>query len=226
MEIKQKIYQTKSQDLDQKGRVLIAVNALGNEDADGDISKPGSFKKTLKENFDRVRWFLNHDMTILLGVPVKGYEEGDYLKMEAQFNLEKQIARDTYEDYKLYAEYGKSLEHSVGLQAIKYTIDQEKYTRTVTEWKLWEFSTLTHWGANENTPLLGIKSMTDLISKADNIEQVKEILAKMNTGNFSDTRKKQSEILIESLFMEPSRITPKQKADLKKISELLNFTNI
>lgn len=220
--IKQKYYQTKAESLDQKGRVLIAVNAFGNEDSDGDISAAGSFKKTLKENFDRVRWFLNHDTTLLLGVPVKGFEEGGYLKMEAQFNLEKQIARDTYEDYKLYAEYGKSLEHSVGLQAIKYTIDQNKQTRTVTEWKLWEFSTLTHWGANSNTPLLGIKSADELL-KGLSDEQVKEILSRMNNGNFSDARKEKAEKYYESLFEEPSRITPKQKADLKKITELLNF---
>ena len=73
--VKQKIYQSKAANLDTKGRVLIAVNAFGNTDSDGDISAPGSFKKTLKENFNRVRWFLNHDTTILLGVPIKGYEE-------------------------------------------------------------------------------------------------------------------------------------------------------
>ena len=164
MEIKQKIFESKAVDLDRKGQVLIAVNAFGNTDSDGDISLAGSFKKTLKENFDRVRWFLNHDVTILLGVPIKGYEEGKYLKMQAQFNLEKQIARDTYEDYKLYAEHGKSLEHSVGLQAIKYAIDNETRVRSVSEWKLWEFSTLTHWGANSDTPLLGIKGLLDQMS--------------------------------------------------------------
>ena len=220
MEIKQKIYQTKAEDLDQKGRVLIAVNAFGNEDSDGDISAPGSFKKTLKENFDRVRWFLNHDVAILLGVPIKGTEDNQYLKMEAQFNLEKQVARDTYEDYKLYAEYGKSLEHSVGLQAIKYTIDQNKQVRTITEWKLWEFSTLTHWGANENTPLLGIKS---LVEQFNDPEKVKEILSKMNNGQFSDTRKKQAEKTYKSLFIEPSRMTLDEKADMKTILKLINI---
>lgn len=208
MEIKQKIFESKAVDLDKKGQVLIAVNAFGNTDSDNDISLPGSFKKTLKENFARVRWFLNHDVTILLGVPIKGFEEGQYLKMQAQFNLEKQIARDTYEDYKLFQEHGKSLEHSVGLQAIKWTFDETKGVRTISEWKLWEFSTLTHWGANENTPLLGIKSRLEEMG---------------NNTNYSDERKRQIEQTQKALFIEPSRVTLDQKAAIKQLNKLLNF---
>jgi len=214
--IRHKLFQTKAADLDQKGRVLIAVNAIGNTDADGDISAPGSFRKTLKENFDRVRWFLNHDVTILLGVPIAGREEDGYLKMEAQFNLEKQIARDTYEDYKLYAEYGKSLEHSVGLQAIKYRIDEAAMTRTVQEWKLWEFSTLTHWGANENTPLLGIKSLD---------EKRKLLEGMAGNASYSDQRKRNIESAYKALFElpEPTRITPQQQKAVTEIARSLNF---
>ncbi len=222
MEIKQKLYETKTEDLDQKGRVRIAVNAFGNTDSDGDISLPGSFKKTLKEHFARVRWFLNHDMRILLGVPVKGTETEEYLIMEAQFNMEKQISRDTYEDYKLYLEFGKSLEHSVGLEAIKYTIDRtdpDKWIRRISEWKLWEFSTLTFWGANENTPLLGIKSLLTAFSEP---ERVKEILSRMNTGNYSDTRRQLAEQSYISLFEEPSRDTLNQKADISVLFSTIN----
>lgn len=225
MEIKHKVFSTKADALETKGRVLIAVNAFGNTDSDNDISAPGSFKKTLKESFNRVRWFLNHDVTILLGVPVKGYEDANYLIMEAQFNLEKQIARDTYEDYKLYAEYGKSLEHSVGLEPIKYTIDQTKVVRTVTEWKLWEFSTLTHWGSNSNTPMLGIKSADQLLRQFNDPEMVKQILSKMNAGPYSDDRKKAAEVHYKSLFVEPSRLTLDDKADMKQLCRLIKINS-
>jgi HK97 family phage prohead protease len=212
-------WETKVMELDKKGQVLIAVNGIGNEDSDGDISAPGSFKKTLKENFARSRWFLNHDTTKLLGVPIKGTETPSYLEMLAQLNLEKEIGRDTYSDYLLYQEYNKSLEHSIGVQAIKYNIDEQKMIRTVTEWKLWEFSTLTSWGSNSNTPLIGIKAL--LKGETDPIK-IAEILNKVNTGNYSDTRKKEAEH-IQSLFLQPSRITDKQRADLKKLTELINF---
>ena len=111
MEIVNKSIITKTNDVDEQGRVVIAVNAIGNEDADGDISMPGSFNKTLKEDFARLKWFLNHDPSILLGVPISGEEKDDLVQMTSQFNMKKQISRDTYEDYKLYAEQGRKLEH-------------------------------------------------------------------------------------------------------------------
>ncbi len=39
--------------------------------------------------------------------------------MVGQLNLEKQIGRDTLADYKLFAENGRTLEHSIGVKAIK-----------------------------------------------------------------------------------------------------------
>lgn len=206
--IKQHIYPSQIKDLTEKGMVKIAVNAFNNEDSDGDISMPGSFKKTLTEHFDRVRWFLNHDTTQLLGVPVKGYEEGRHLVMEAKFNLEKQIAKDTYQDYKLYAEHGKTLEHSIGVQAMQYEIDRERGIRRVKEWKLWEFSTLTSWGANQDTPLLGIKAM---------LEQMQA------NKDYSDQRKRAIENAYESLFIEPARTTREGEADFKKLVNQFDF---
>lgn len=156
MEIINKSIVTKTNDVDEQGRVVIAVNAIGNEDADGDISMPGSFNKTLKEDFNRLKWFLNHDPTILLGIPISGEEKDDLVQMTSQFNMKKQIARDTFEDYKLYAEHGRTLEHSIGVNAIARNKNNPK---EVLQWKMWEYSTLTNWGANERTPLLDIKGM-------------------------------------------------------------------
>jgi HK97 family phage prohead protease len=192
-------------ELGKKGMVKIAVNAFNNLDSDQDISRPGSFSKTLKENFDRVRWFLNHNVTQLLGVPVKGYETEKFLIMIARFNLSKEIGRDTYEDYKLYLSEGKTLEHSIGVQPVKFEVDQESGIRTVTEWKLWEFSTLTHWGANESTPLIGIKGRQRAEQMLDN-------------PNYSDSRKYD----LEALLTKPSRDTSETKAALTRFINLLN----
>lgn len=144
-------------DIDEKGRIVVAANAFGNIDSDRDISLPGSFDKTIRENFYRVKWFLNHDRTQLLGCPIEASPTKDYLRVVGQINLDKQIGRDTYADYKLFADHGKTLEHSIGVDAIKYIEDRENDVRKVQEWKWWEYSTLTSWGANENTPLLSIK---------------------------------------------------------------------
>lgn len=187
------IYKTinkKIEDITDKGQVVIAVNAIGIEDDDGDISLPGSFDKTIQNNFNRLKWFLNHDTSILLGVPVSGKEECGLIKMTSQFNMKKQISRDTYEDYKLYAEYGKSLEHSVGVKAIRRNPANAK---EVEEWEMWEYSTLTNWGANPVTPLLDIKSM-DKSAAEDHIK----FLGKALAGKFSEERLKKLE---ESVLM-------------------------
>lgn len=134
---------TKANDVDEKGVVTVAVNGIGVKDSQDDISMPGSFNKTLKENFNRMRWFLNHRTDQLLGVPLSGEEKENNLVMVGQINLKKQMGRDTLEDYKLYAENGRTLEHSIGVKAIKR---DEADRRKVKEWFMGEYSTLTAWG--------------------------------------------------------------------------------
>lgn len=150
------ICKTKSADADEKGIVTVAVNGIGIKDADKDISASGSFTKTLNENFSRCKWFLNHNKTQLLGCPLEGKEQGGNLVMIGAINLKKQIGLETYEDYKLYAENGKTLEHSVGVRAIKRDPANHEIVK---EWFLGEYSTLTHWGANPQTFLMDIKEM-------------------------------------------------------------------
>ncbi len=151
-------YKTKANDVDEeRGVVTVAVNGIGVKDSQNDISMPGSFNKTLKENIGRMKWFLNHDVTQLLGVPLSGKEEDGNLVMVGQLNLEKQIGRDILSDYKLYAENGRTLEHSIGVRAIKRDTEDP---RKVLEWKMFEYSTLTGWGSNPQTFLVGIKSAT------------------------------------------------------------------
>ena len=72
--IKSLQYKTKANDVDEKGIVTVAVNGIGVKDSQNDISMPGSFNKTLKENIGRMRWFLNHRTDQLLGVPLSGKE--------------------------------------------------------------------------------------------------------------------------------------------------------
>jgi len=212
-------------DIDGKGRIIVAANAFNNEDAHKDISLPGSFNKTLKENFNRLRWFLNHDTSLLLGVPIQGKEAFPYLELEGQLNMNKQISRDVYEDYKLYAEHGKSLEHSVGVSAIKKEIKSD--VRHVSEWKMWEYSTLTAWGANENTPMIGMKSLTDL---TDGIDWLNTMLTK---GNYTDERFLQIEKHLsdlKTLVTEPQASTQddKPKENVTNVIEaikLYNFLN-
>lgn len=174
---------TRTNDVDEKGIVTVAVNGIGIQDADGDISAKGSFNKTLKENFSRVKWLYNHDRGILLGCPIEGKEIDGNLVMTGAINLKKQIGRDVLEDYKLYAEYGKTLEHSIGVKAIKR---DDKDKRIVKEWSLWEYSTLSSWGANPQTFLIDIKN-----ADKQTIQEHIGFLKKALTMRYSDDKLKE-----------------------------------
>lgn len=181
-QMKSLVYKTKANDVDEKGIVTVAVNGIGVKDSQGDISMPGSFDKTLTEHIHKMRWFLNHKTDQLLGVPLSGKEENGNLIMVGKINLEKQMGRDVLADYKLYAENGRTLEHSIGVSAVKR---DEADKSKVLEWKMWEYSTLTAWGANPQTFLVNIKSAT-----REQVEEAARFLSKAAEGKYghSDER--------------------------------------
>jgi len=59
-------------DLDSKEGVVVAyANVYDFEDSDGDISAKGSFKRTVNNNFKRIRVLKDHNSTISLGIPLE-----------------------------------------------------------------------------------------------------------------------------------------------------------
>ena len=200
-------------DIDEKkGIVTMYVNAFDNLDSDGDISAKGSFAKTTKENMHRIKHFLNHNPDMLLGVPLSFTEDNFGLLATSQMNMNKQIAKDVFADYVLFAEHNKTLEHSVRVQDVKRDTKDE---RIVTEWKLWEYSTLYSWGANEKTPLVNIKSMDDL-----------ELM--MREGEYSVEKSKEIErlyIQITNLLKPGSTSKEKPLITLSEKETIELFTN-
>ncbi len=180
-------------DLDEtKGIVVIYLNAFNLEDTDGDISLPGSFKRTFKNNGDRIQHWLNHNRDQLIGVPIKLGEDDYGAYAHSQLNMKKQLSRDVFEDYKLFAEHNKTLEHSVRVSPVKFeeTRDKDRTIRSVSEWKMiMEYSTVYGWGANSGTPLIDIKAFSDL-----------ELM--MRKGNYSDEKAR----LIEETYNRLKRL--------------------
>lgn len=149
----------KAVDATEQGRVTILANGLNIEDAQGDISCTGSFAKTLndfKSGRRNIFHYKNHDRNETIGFIIDGNESPTDLVLESQLNLNKQIGRETYEDYKLAQQLGKNIEHSIGVYAIKRA---DKDTRRVLEWQLEEVSTLTKRGANPSTGFINLKSI-------------------------------------------------------------------
>ena len=167
--------QTKDVD-EQEGLVTVAVNGFNIMDSQGDISMPGSFKKTLKEGFKRLKWFLDHDVHKQIGVPVEGYETNTHLVMTGRIAKNTTLGHDVLELYKLNAECGHEMEHSIGVTAIKR--DEENPAK-VLEWRLYEYSTLMGWGANPSTFLVDIKTATDEQVRHA-VEYMRQALTKCN----------------------------------------------
>lgn len=206
-------------DLDTtKGIVTVYINAFNVEDSDGDMSLPGSFKRTFKNNGDTIQHWLNHDRNQLIGVPIKLYEDEIGAIAVSQLNLNKQLSRDVFEDYKLFAEHNKTLQHSVRVAPIKFEEDRSnnRYVRRVNEWKMiMEFSTVYGWGSNQQTPLIDIKSMDDL-----------ELM--MREGNYSDEKAKEIEALYNKLKMllakaDPQGTPPQDPPALTEQDRIIKF---
>lgn len=144
-----------TKEVDEKGRVTFAISRYDFKDSDGDIVTRGAFKKTIKENKARIKHLKFHDTRLSPGTVKNIYDDGDYLVMESQLNLETEIGRDTYSEYKS----GQATEHSIGYSVVRSSFSKENDANMLTEVKLWEGSTLLAWGANSQTPVLGIKSL-------------------------------------------------------------------
>jgi HK97 family phage prohead protease len=179
-----KNHKSKVLNADVKGIVTVQISAFGNRDAHGDVMGAKAYNKTLSEGFNRLKWFVNHGHDVygaaLVGVPVSYNITPQGVEITGQINTEKEMGRDILSDYLLYASHGKSLEHSVGIDVIKR---DEKNNDVITELRLWEYSTLTTWGANPLTPLIDVKSATDadniqVESYLDSLSQYAEMLTK------------------------------------------------
>ncbi len=143
-------------DIDEKAGIVTGYFSIfGNKDSDNDVITKGAYKKTLSENYNRVKHLYQHDPF----QPLAGVKNGALKVSEDSKGLyfESTISKTSWgrDAIQLYAD-GVVDEHSVGFQTVKAT-DKGGY-REITEIKLWEGSTVT-WGAND---LARSKSALDL----------------------------------------------------------------
>ena len=186
-------------ELDEKTGIVIAyANAYNNEDSDGDISAPGSFAKTVNENKKRIRVLKDHDRRISLGVPIEMKADDPVgLLTTTQFNMKKEVARDMFTDIQLMKENGLNAELSIGYDIVSRG---EKDNRVITEYKLWEYSFLTSWAANELATVGEIKNIKSTYG-------ILELIEKSYNLKYSDTRLRQIEELLKSLTLGPDATT-------------------
>ena len=192
MQFKQVSHEIKELD-DAKGVVVAYASVYNNIDSDKEVIMPGAFTKTVNENYKRIRVLKDHNPTIGLGVPLQINTTDSYgLLTTTQFNLKKEVSRDMYEDIKLFLANGLNAELSIGFQTIKSIeerLDEENEIEKITEVKLWEYSFLSNWAANERAIVQNVKSKKDFI----------DLLVKMYNLPYSDERLKAVENILKSL---------------------------
>ena len=195
MEFKQIAYDLKELD-DSKGVVTAYANVYNNTDSDGDISAPGSFTKTVSENFKRIRVLKDHNPTLMIGVPLTIDPKDSYgLLTTSQFNMNKPLGKDMFTDVKLMHESGLNAELSIGYNVMQR---DPKNKSIITEYKLMEYSFLSSWAANELATVQNIKAIKSHYG-------LMELIQKSYDLNYSDERLKQIENLLKALDQEPSQ---------------------
>lgn len=214
MEFKQLAYDIK--DFDEKqGIVKAYANAYGNEDSDQDISAKGSFNRTVKNNFKRIRVLKDHNPTISLGVPLEIDPSDEFgLLTTTKFNLKKEVARDMFTDIQLMKENGLNAELSIGYNVLQR---DQKNKSIITEYKLHEYSFLTSWAANELATVQDIKGLKSHYG-------FMELLQKSYNLDYSDTRLRQIEDLLKALDSKDSLTDNTPEVNPLIIDTLTNFT--
>lgn len=154
-------------DVDGKKGIVTGYFAnFDNVDSDGDIIRKGAFVKTVMENGPasnrpRIKHLFNHNPTQPLGKLTVLNEDAKGLYYESQVGT-----HTLGQDFIKMVESGLITEHSIGYRIIKrneinsyegYIKNPESGWHELTEIKLYEGSSLSAWGANELTPITGLK---------------------------------------------------------------------
>jgi HK97 family phage prohead protease len=234
-------FQHEIKDIDTvQGVIRLYANAYGNKDSDGDISEQGSFTKTCRERLKQIKHLKDHDRKQLLGFPIEFDTSDSYgLLVTSKINMEKQICKDVFSDYKFFAENKRPIEHSIGYGIVKFTIenaeDYAKRIRRIQEYKLYEYSTLSFLGANDRSIAVD--------AKGQNIYTLKEDMILLNEmfekGNYSDEHFKEIEQKLSDIkdrinemktlnIEEPQESTPiiEPNSLFEKSDNKINYINI
>ena len=231
---KSMIYNYKSfnlevKDVDTKQGVVSGYfSAFGNVDSDGDIMMPGAFKRSIQdwgpEGKGRIKHLLNHDPSKPLG-KIQVLKEDEY-----GLYYESKVGTHTLgKDYIKMIESGLIAEHSIGFNTLRE--QKADNGNQIHEVMLFEGSSLTAWGANEATPLIGMKNMATIEQLQDQIKSFEKFIRNSDvtdeTIDLCILKVKQLAEMVERMSStEAVDETPlQQKEDSISVDSLINIIN-
>jgi len=175
-------YEVKDMDM-TTGQVVLYASRFNNIDSDGDIIELGAYAKTIKENGpdgkNRIKHLYQHDSWNPIGKPLDISEDSSGLLITSYISDIKNG------DYRKLYEQGIITEHSVGFIPMKEEYDREANINYIKEVKLFEYSSVT-WGANEDTPVVGMKGMNTIERSAFLVKRMDALSKALSSGTFTD----------------------------------------
>ena len=148
-------------DLDEKGMVSFYASVFNTPDRVKDIVDPTAYKKTIDENSREIQHYKNHIVGPIPGIIQELSTDNYGLLTKSKLILGTQLGRETYEEYKAYAESGKSMAHSIGYQPVREEKQADGYNH-LKEVFLYEVSSLTVRAAHPDALTVDIKSFTEM----------------------------------------------------------------
>lgn len=201
----------------QKGIVTGYFAHFGSLDSDGDIVEQGAFKKSIMERGPNgkklIKWLLDHDRTKVPGTLETLQED------EIGLYYEGKAGRHTLgRDFLLMAEDGIINQHSFGFRTIKEQFDEVARANRIKEVMLYEGSSIQFLGANENTPLTGVKSLDEAL------EYISKLSKFIKTSTASDETLEQLYTQLKSLQSDIEPLIDTQKSEKPMTAEMLKST--
>ena len=208
---------------EKEGIVSGYFSAFGNKDSDGDIIEKGAFNKTVKENgpqstHPRIKHLLDHNSSKVIGVIQELHEDNKglfYVSKMGNHTLGRDVL-NMYND-------GIITEHSIGFNTIKEESDSQNKVNRIKEVRLWEGSSLQTWGANPDTPVLGVKGIEK--QPYEYIERITVITKALRNGKYTDDtfdlleiELKQIQEILSNLLQKPDTSTLKLES-----SDILSY---
>ena len=226
----EKIYQYKNiafdvKDVDSSGIISGYFSAFDVVDAYNEVVVKGAFKKTIREQGPnsaqpRIKHLLNHDVSLPVGKLIELKEDSYGLLYRSQVGT-----HSVGVDVMKMIESGLITEHSIGYRTVKYNqvaewdkVKEGEAARELTELKLYEGSSLTGWGVNQYTPMVG-KSIDDMQARIKKLEKFcRDTDATDDTVEMLLLEVKQLTQLVED--MSEKKATPPQESTVPDVKQV------
>jgi HK97 family phage prohead protease len=219
-------------DIDSEKRIVKAVwSRMGNVDLDNDMMSDGCYNRTIKQRgpsgSNQVYALVDHKASLeyTLGKPMELYVENDQLIAVTKIT-DTRMGEDVIKLYNA----GVIGEHSVGFRTVQSQMNDKTGVRTITEVMLYEGSAVV-WGANPDTPTLGMKSLL-MAPPEDLVKRLDKLTAAFKSGTFTDDtfglleiEIKQIQTAISNLSTQPVVKTPDPLPENTALLDAIKYTN-